>query len=180
MSIAGIIFVKCCYSKLASTTLDTVTPVKKAYGNRIPPVYRWAVSLLILIALGLAVVAGVSQAVDLLTMILLGIVGIIFLAIYATAGTTMSADSETAKLSLFPLWRKRIPVAQISSIEVEPIKPIDREWGNRGFLRKSGEIFVDAGQSRHCLAFYLGDGIVNRLGVSSPEQGQVMKAALQY
>lgn len=90
-------------------------------------------------------VAGVSQAVDLLTQILLGVLGIIFLAIYATAGATVSADSETVKLSLFP--RKRIPVALISSIEVEPIKPIDREWGNRGSLGKSGGSLLTPGSS---------------------------------
>lgn len=86
-----------------------------------------------------------SQAVDLLTQILLGVLGIIFLAIYATAGATVSADSEAVKLSLFPLWRKRIPVALISSIEVEPIKPIDREWGNRGSLGKSGGSLLTPG-----------------------------------
>lgn len=92
----------------------------------------------------------------------------------------MSADSESVKLSLFPLGWKRIPVTQISSLEIEPITPIDRERGNRGSLRKNGEIFLDAGQSRHCLAFYLKDGTVIRLGMSSPEQVRLMKAALQY
>lgn len=156
-----------------------VMPVKRTYGNRIPPVYRWAVSALVAISLMFLVIAAATGALDLVRATVFTVIGLILLAFYHMAGTMVTADAQAVRIWLFPLWRKRVPVDQIASILVETITPIDREWGNRGSLRKDGELFLDAGQSRRCLAFYLVDGTVIRLGVCTPEQGDAMARSLQ-
>ncbi|WJY92200.1 hypothetical protein CFAEC_06865 [Corynebacterium faecale] len=155
-----------------------VMPVKRTYGNRIPPVYRWAVSALVAISLMFVVIAAATGALDLVRATVFTAIGLMFLVLYHVAGTLVTADAEAVRIWLFPLWRKRVPADQIASIHVETITPIDREWGNRGSLRKDGELFLDAGQSRRCLAFYLVDGTVIRLGVCTPEHGDSMALSL--
>jgi hypothetical protein len=152
--------------------------MEKRYGNRIPSVHRWAVAALVLVPVFLLGVAAVAGTVTPLPALLLAVVGTLFVFAYWTGGTTVSADADSVRLALFPLWRKSIPSGEIRSIRVEPIKPLEREWGNRGSLRRDGEIFVDAGQSQTCLAFHLVDGSTIRLGVSSPEHGQDIAEAL--
>lgn len=153
--------------------------MEKTYGNRIPSVYRWGVGALVfvpLLFLGAAAFAGLLTP---LPALFLALFGMAFVFVYWTGGTTVSADADSVRLALFPLWRKTIPAGEIRSIGVEAIKPLEREWGNRGSLRRDGEIFVDAGQSRTCLAFHLSDGSIIRLGVSSPEHGQDIADALE-
>lgn len=156
-----------------------VMSVKRTYGNRVPPVYRWAVSALVAISLMFLMIAATIGALDLVRATVFTAIGLIFLVVYHLAGTLVMADAEAVRIWLFPLWRKRVPANQIASILVETITPIDREWGNRGSLRKDGELFLDAGQSRHCLAFYLVDDTVIRLGVCTPEHGDAMARSLQ-
>lgn len=144
----------------------------RTYGNRIPHTYRWAVGALVvvpLLFLGAAAVAGLASP---LSAGFLGLLGVVFVGLYWAGGTTVSADSDSARVALFPLWRRRIPFRDIESIAVEPVKPLEREWGNRGSLRRDGEILVDAGQSKNCLAFHLTDGTAIRIGVYSAEHGQ--------
>lgn len=106
------------------------------------------------------------------------LLGVGFVLVYSRAGTTVAADEEAVRLSLFPVWRTRVRFEQIQTVDVEPVTPLAREWGNRGSLRRDGEIFVDAGHSTTCLAFYLLDGSVIRLGMSSPEHAHTLVAAL--
>lgn len=141
------------------------------YGNRIPPVFRWAVAALVLAPLSALVVASLGGFVEPLPAVVLTVFGVAAVCIYWTAGTLVHADSNAVRMSLPPFWRKRVPFTSIRSIKVESIAHIGREWGIRGSLRRHGEVFVDAGESRTCLAFYLFDGGVIRLGVSSPEHG---------
>lgn len=153
--------------------------MEKTYGNRIPAVYRWAVGALVLVPLLFLGSAAFAGLVTPLPALLLALFGLVFVFVYWKGGTTVSADANSVRLALFPLWRRSIPVGEIQSIGVEPVKPLEREWGNRGSLRRDGEIFVDAGQSRTCLAFHLVDGRIIRLGVSSPEHGQEIADALE-
>lgn len=148
------------------------------YGNRIPPAYRWAVSVLVLAPLaflGWAAAAGLVSPTPAFLVMLLG-VG--FVILYWKAGTTVSVCDGVVRLRLFPLWAARVRVDQIQTIAVEPVAPLGREWGNRGSLRRDGEIFVDAGHSTTCLAVYLLDGCVIRLGMSSPEHAHTIATAL--
>lgn len=151
----------------------------KTYGNRIPSVYRWGVGALVLVPLLFLWLAAFAGLVTPLLALLLAVLGTLFVFAYWTGGTTVSADADSVRLALFPLWRRSIPAGEIQSIGVEPIKPLEREWGNRGSLRRDGEIFVDAGQSQTCLAFRLSDGSIIRLGVSSREHGQEIADALE-
>lgn len=148
-----------------------VLTVEKIYGNRIQPIYRWAVGSLVAVSLIFLMAAAIGGLVSPLPATIIIILGLAFVVIYGRAGTVISADSDSVQVQLPPLWRKRIWFKDIESIVVEPIKPIEREWGNRGSLKREGQIFIDAGQSKTCLAFYLADGTVIRLGVSSPEHG---------
>lgn len=91
----------------------------------------------------------------------------------------VSATSSRVHLGPFPLWSTRIPAEQIGVVVVEPITPIGREWGNRGSLRRHGEIFLDAGHSTTCLAFHLTDDRVIRIDVESPERGRDIAAAVE-
>ena len=144
----------------------------RTYGNRIPPTYRWAVATLVLVSLLVLGAATFAGLVSPLPAVVILVLGVVVTALYRAGGTTVSADAETVRVALFPLWRRRIPFRDIGSIAVEPVTPLEREWGNRGSLRRNGEIFVDAGQSRTCLAFHLIDGTIIRIGVSSVDVGQ--------
>lgn len=152
--------------------MTRVDAVDRVYGNRLPLAYRWGVTALALVPL-LALLAGaLAGQVDLLPAFALFALGVVAMALYWTGGTTISADDGLVRVALFPLWRRRIPAEQIRSVRVEAVAPIGREWGNRGSLRRDGEIFVDAGHSSSCVAFHLHDGRVIRVGVESPERGR--------
>lgn len=148
------------------------------YGNRIPPAYRWAVAALVLVPLGFMVWAAVGGLVGPTPTIVFTLLGVGFVLVYSRAGTTVAADEEAVRLSLFPVWRARVRFEEIRTVAVEPVHPLSREWGNRGSLRRDGEIFIDAGHSTTCLAFYLGDGAVVRLGMASPDRAHSIAAAL--
>ena len=148
------------------------------YGNRIPPVYRWAVAALVLVPLGFMVWAAVVGLVGPTPTIMFTVFGVGFFFLYSRAGTVVTVDDDAVRLGLFPLWRARLRFEEIQRITVESVRPLDREWGTRGSLRGDGEIFVDAGHSTTCLACYLVDGSVIRLGVSSPEHACTIAAAL--
>lgn len=144
-----------------------------------PAGYRWAVTALVAVPL-LALAAGAATGqVDPLPALVLVALGAVAVAAYAAGGTTIAADAAAVRVALFPLWRRRIPAAQLRSVDVEPVAPLGREWGNRGSLRRDGEVFVDAGHSTSCLAFRLDDGRVIRVGVGSPERGRAIVAALE-
>ena len=146
--------------------------MRVTYGNRVPPVFRWSVAVLILVPLAALVGSSFAGFVDEpAPVVVLTAIGVIVVCVYWRAGTLVRADPDAVRVSLPPFWTRRIPLATIRSVEVESIAHIGREWGIRGSLRSHGEVFVDAGESRTCLAFYLGDGRVIRLGVSSPERG---------
>lgn len=153
--------------------------MEKTYGNRVPAAYRWAMSSLVTVSLIFLVAAAFGGLVSPLSAAVLTIIGLAFVVIYWRAGTMIAADSDSVRVQLPPLWRKNIQFKDIRTIEVETIKPIEREWGNRGSLKKGGEIFVDAGHSKTCLAFYLIDSNVIRLGVSSPQRGRKILEALE-
>lgn len=148
------------------------------YGNRIPPVYRWAVAALVLVPLGFMVWAAVVGLVGPTPTIMFTVFGVGFFFLYSRAGTVVTVDEDAVRLSLFPLWRARLRFEEIQRITVESVRPLDREWGTRGSLRGDGEIFVDAGHSTTCLAFHLGDGAVVRLGMASPDRAHTIAAAL--
>lgn len=153
--------------------------MEKVYGNRIPSAYRWTVGLLVAMSLIFLVTVTFSGLVNPLPSVILTIICLVFVIIYWRAGTIVSANSNSVQLQLPPLWRKTIQFEEIRSIAVEPIKPLEREWGNRGSLKRGGEIFIDAGQSTSCLAFYLIDSKVIRIGVSSLKRGQEIANVLE-
>ena len=147
------------------------------YGNRIPPVYRWAVAALVLVPLGFMVWAAVVGLVGPTPTIVFTLLGVGFILGYSRAGTVVTVDEDAVRLSRCPLGRARLRFED-QTVAVEPIAPLGREWGNRGSLRRDGEIFVDAGHSTTCLAFHLGDGAVVRLGMASPDRAHTIAAAL--
>ncbi|MBS7548843.1 hypothetical protein [Dietzia massiliensis] len=143
----------------------------RVYGNRLPTAYRWGVTALAMVPLVALVAGALAGQVALVPAFVLFALGAAAVAVYWAGGTTISADDGTVRIALFPLWRRRIPAEQIRSVHVEAVTPIGREWGNRGSLRRDGEIFIDAGHSSTCVAFHLHDGRVIRVGVESPEWG---------
>ena len=148
------------------------------YGNRIPPSYRWAVTMLVLVPLAFLGWAAAAGLVSPTSAFLVMLLGVGFVAAYWKAGTTVSIRGGVIHLRLFPLWGTRVRFEQIQTVALEPIASLGREWGNRGSLRRDGEIFVDAGHSTTCLAVYLLDGCVIRLGMSSPEHAHTIATAL--
>ena len=142
------------------------------YGNRLPPAYRWGVAALALVPLLALLVGALAGQVALVPALILFVSGTAAAAAYWAGGTTISVDGGLVRVALFPLWRRAVPAEQIRSIQVEAVAPIGREWGNRGSLRRDGEIFIDAGHSSTCVAFHLHDGRVIRVGVESPERGR--------
>lgn len=141
------------------------------YGNRLPTAYRWGVAALAMVPLVALLAGALAGQVALLPAFVLFALGVAAAAVYWAGGTTISADDGSVCIALFPLWRRRVPAEQIRSVHIEAVAPIGREWGNRGSLRRDGEIFIDAGHSSTCVAFHLHDGRVIRVGVESPERG---------
>ena len=148
------------------------------YGSRIPPVYRWSVTALVLVPIIGVLVAAAAGYSSPLVATILAVVGVALTALYWAGGTVIAADAQAVRLQLFPLWRRRVRVEQIRSLAVESVAPLGREWGTRGSLRRHGHIFVDAGQSTTCLAVHLTDGRVIRMGVDSPERAHGIVDAL--
>ncbi|OAH62921.1 hypothetical protein AYJ66_12240 [Dietzia cinnamea] len=141
------------------------------YGNRLPTAYRWGVTALAMVPLVALLAGALAGQVALLPASGLFVLGVAAGAVYWAGGTTISAGDGFVRIALFPLWRRRVPAEQIRSVHIEAVAPIGREWGNRGSLRRDGEIFIDAGHSSTCVAFHLHDGRVIRVGVESPERG---------
>ena len=107
--------------------------MRATYGNRVPPVFRWSVAVLILVPLAALVGASFAGFVDEpAPVVVLTAIGVIVVCVYWRAGTLVRADPDAVRVSLPPFWTRRIPLATISARWRSSRSPISDENGGSG------------------------------------------------
>ena len=81
----------------------------------------------------------------------------------------LCASQQSVRLGLSPLWFVAFPSSEVVAVRSISVRPLDKEWGNRGRPTGPDGLFLDVGFSDRAVRLDLRDGRSYSVGTGNED-----------